>query len=453
MHKQIVSLLLLIVGVTLSTGMFRAVAMGQATVQEKRKLKDFGSSLKRLKWDSKRNAAVPTTRPKARETKNDEVEVVRVDTTLVTCDVMVLDRNGRPVQGLTGEDFVVVEDGREQDVGLFSLGDDPKIPRSIVLVLDYSLNQSGFLVTSVEAAKTLVSRLGPLDRLAIVTDEIELLSDFETDKQKLKDKLDSLLKRPAFPQQRAWFPDPDAWMRRGAHFSALLATLNEAFDAQDQRPIIVFQANGNEISMMQNSILAHPPVPPDNLDGAERKEAEEHYQRIKRHVDRISNRRQFSLDDVYKAAEKSRATIYSIIPGYRLLGMPTDRQIRLAKLWTERYRLGWNAARRRTSKHLASPASHEWTWPWAVDCLVKEQGALATLAGMTGGWADFLEDPGQAEEIYSRILSDMNRRYIVGYYPTNKERDGKRRTVKVSVRAHPEYAVVGRKSYYAPNPD
>jgi len=59
------------------------------------------------------------------------------------------------------------------------------------------------------------------------------------------------------------------------------------------------------------------------------------------------------------------------------------------------------------------------------------------------------ESPAQANEIYSRIFSDINRRYLVGYYPTNKEHDGKRRKVAISVREHPEYIVMGRKAYYA----
>src|SRR5439155_3652434 len=81
------------------------------------------------------------------------------------------------------------------------------------------------------------------------------------------------------------------------------------------------------------------------------------------------------------------------------------------------------------------------------------QSALASIATATGGWTMFLERPEQAEEIYSRIFSDINRRYFVGYYPTNKEHDGKRRKLDVTVRDHPEYIVMGRKAYYAPGPD
>jgi hypothetical protein len=90
---------------------------------------------------------------------------------------------------------------------------------------------------------------------------------------------------------------------------------------------------------------------------------------------------------------------------------------------------------------------------WGVDCEYREQNALAFLAGITGGWADFLEEPEQATKVYSRILSDMNRRYVVGYYPSNKQHDGKRRIIKIEVRGHPDYTVHGRGSYYARGPE
>lgn len=82
----------------------------------------------------------------------------------------------------------------------------------------------------------------------------------------------------------------------------------------------------------------------------------------------------------------------------------------------------------------------------------KLQSALSAVAPLTGGWTEYLETPGQAEDIYARIFSDINQRYIVGYYPTNKERDGKRRKIEFKVKGHPEYQVYGRLSYFAPSP-
>lgn len=78
--------------------------------------------------------------------------------------------------------------------------------------------------------------------------------------------------------------------------------------------------------------------------------------------------------------------------------------------------------------------------------------ALSGVAGLTDGWTEFLEAPEQADAIYSRIFSDINQRYIVGYYPTNKERDGTSRKIDFQVKGHPEYQILGRRSYFAPRP-
>jgi len=59
-----------------------------------------------------------------------------------------------------------------------------------------------------------------------------------------------------------------------------------------------------------------------------------------------------------------------------------------------------------------------------------------------------LETKTQAADIYKRIVEDLNQRYILGYYPTNKEHNGKRRRIKVEVKGHPEYSITSRKSYY-----
>jgi VWFA-related protein len=287
--------------------------------------------------------------------------------------------------------------------------------------------------------------------MALVTDQVELLTDFTDDKKKLTEKLDSLKARPALGINYRRFGSIIMWSETGAHYSALLATLKEVFDDRDQRPIIIFQANGNEASMLQNSILPYPPLPPDNLSQDERKKANEYYKRLKRHEELIYGSREFSLDDVYNAAEKSRATIYTIIPGYRLFGLSPEQQIKRARTWDMKYTSGMLEATRGTrfEGHINREPKPDWVMGWEVDCEYREQNALAFLAGITGGWADFLEEPEQATKVYSRILSDVNRRYVVGYYPSNKQHDGKRRIIKIEVRGHPEYTVHGRSSYYA----
>lgn len=412
---------------------------------QKPKLKDFGSSLKRLKWDPQRNAAVEKKRKDSESGNSPAEDVIRVDTSLVVADVVVLDRQGRPVIGLTSKDFIVTEDGRQQPVGMFSLGDNATVPRSIVLVIDYSCAQLLFLKASIEAAKAMVDKLAPNDRMAIVTDDIELLANYTNNKKKLKDKLDELiartsLKRDIFADRR---PIP---FGRGFQFSALMAVLKEAFDEEDVRPIIIFQTDGNEALILRDGITVSPTPPslPPDLDA----EIQSQLKRLKEY--RLRNPRNFSLNDVYKAAETSRATIYTVVPGFRLVGLPAETQLKQMRAYLERA-LSSSMVSAKHREHLIRYPDEAVRWE-AAD-RVKVQSALAVLSTVTGGWIEFFDQPSQADEIYSRIFSDINRRYIVGYYPTNKEHDGKRRNISIAVRDHPEYMVIGRKAYYAPEPD
>lgn len=75
------------------------------------------------------------------------------------------------------------------------------------------------------------------------------------------------------------------------------------------------------------------------------------------------------------------------------------------------------------------------------------QTAMVKLAELSGGFTSFLENPEDAENIYSDIFTVMKNRYVIGYYPTNRTRDGRSRQVTIQVRNHPEFTVTGRKAY------
>src|SRR6185369_8924799 len=119
-------------------------------------------------------------------TNSNQEDTVRVETSLVVNDVLVLDIKGQPVNGLTAKDFEVTEDGTPQQVGMLSLGNNATVPRSIVLIIDYGCSQLPFLKASVAAAKTLIEKLKSSDHIAIVTDDVDLLIGFTNDKKKLK---------------------------------------------------------------------------------------------------------------------------------------------------------------------------------------------------------------------------------------------------------------------------
>jgi len=438
----------------LAAALFAPPAAAQSDPGEGRPPKLFGSSLDRLRWDDGRNTAVESGRGRVREKRAEEAgeEVIRVETSLVVCDFLVLDRRGRPVEGLTPDDFVVTEDGAPQQVGTFVLGDSLAVPRSIVLIIDYSSSQFPFIRTSVEAARTLVDKLNPKDRMAIVTDDVELLVGFTRDRELLKKGLDALEKRTGARGDAAAAAGPRRF-GRSAQYSALMATFREAFTPDDARPVVIFQTDGDEVELLRDTPV-NPSVPP-GLPPDLRKEQRRMVARMKRY--RRDNLREFGLADVYAAAERSRATVYTVVPGFRLVGLAPDRQVEQLRAHHEKGLSAWadpvereRALARLEERYKRMPAEAARYWAGQAH---EVQKALAGVAEITGGWTDFLEDPSQAPEVYARILSDINRRYVVGYYPSNRERDGRRREVKIEVRGHPDYTVWGRKSYYAPGPD
>src|SRR5262245_29980177 len=80
----------------LIAGLF-AKSLAQSSPEEKPALKDFGSSLRNMKWDPEKNEAVVNNVTTRNESDDD---VIRIETSLVTSDVLVTDRQGRWIRGL-----------------------------------------------------------------------------------------------------------------------------------------------------------------------------------------------------------------------------------------------------------------------------------------------------------------------------------------------------------------
>jgi Ca-activated chloride channel family protein len=77
-------------------------------------------------------AQTPTPTPKP----DDEGEVLRVESTLVTVPVSVTDNAGQPVQGLAKTDFRIEEEGKVQQIE--EIGSAEQVPLEIALLIDVS---------------------------------------------------------------------------------------------------------------------------------------------------------------------------------------------------------------------------------------------------------------------------------------------------------------------------
>lgn len=118
----------------------------------------------------------------------DAGDIVRVNTTLVTLPVSVMDRNGKYVPNLRKEDFRLWEDGIEQNVAFFSSVDKPF---SVVLMLDTSGSTRTRLGDIQEAAITFVNQLRPDDQVMVVSfdEQVRVLTEFTKDRYRMRDAI------------------------------------------------------------------------------------------------------------------------------------------------------------------------------------------------------------------------------------------------------------------------
>lgn len=106
------------------------------------------------------SAAVP-----AQQSQAEAQLRIAVGVDLVVFNVTVTDRKGRPVSGLTPDDFVVSEDGRTQSIRLFSAKD---VPASVGLIVDNSGSMVDKRAEVINAALAFVGASHPGDELFVV---------------------------------------------------------------------------------------------------------------------------------------------------------------------------------------------------------------------------------------------------------------------------------------------
>ena len=334
--------------------------------------------------------------------------VIRVDTDLVVAEFDVRDKKGKRVVGLSGSDFRIEEDGVEQAIEVFSYGKgSSSINRSIILIIDYSQSQLPYIETSIEAAKVLVDMLEPNDRMALVTDDIELLLDFSSDKSLLKEHLDLL-------KFRALKGD----VGKSRQLTALYAAVSELFARDDKRPVVILQSDGDEFGELA--------LWPRRRDQA-----------------CPGTARNFAA--LQETLEKAGTTVYSVIPGIRLddsfnqkfgpSAPDLEKQVRReAKL--KRTVLG------SPQFHYSKRALKIWE-----EGRLRDAAAIERISELSGGITQYLDSPERANEVYRRVLDEMNQRYLIGYYPSNKNRDGRKRAIHVNMRSSQGYLIVGKSSY------
>jgi VWFA-related protein len=354
----------------------------------------------------------PTTADKPTVDEVDEGDVVRVETQLVSVPAVVTNNSGRPITGLSAENFLLFENGEQQRIANFAT---TEAPFEIALLLDTSGSTREDVGLIRQAANAFIDALRPGDRVAIigfdtarqgpsVAAKVEVLATLTDDRKLLRAAIANLGSSNGTPFYDGLariadeiFREPPREDVRGRR---AVVALTDGVDSTSETDFGIARAKLNRTGVASYFIQV--------------------------------NTEDFVEDRLLKdCQEDGRLTLSAKqLERYRTLFFPRARP----EDFVDFCQMG-QFEKMQISRDLYNLARRE------MDELAKASGGRNFLAGS-------LPD---ARAAFARVATEIGTQYSLGYYPSDKARDGKFRTIRVEVRGAPEKAQVrAREGYVAP---
>jgi VWFA-related protein len=380
----------------------------------------------------------------------------RADVVLVSVDVIVRDRDGAVVRGLTAEDFEIREDGQAQAIRTFAFQeiDDAKAPvasvelladvqarvvetaqqpattaarpaapdaqtplgaqdlvgrRLIVLLFDVSSMQPEDVQRSVESAQKYVDeQMSAADLIAVATvsSQLNVLTDFTGAREQVQEALNRL----AYTEGTAT-PPPDAATMAT---DEVTTTDPDAAAAEEVAELDMFN---NDMRLRILKTLA------ETLQPIEQKKAVVYFSAG---MQRGGSDNQVELRAAINAAVRANLAIYTI----------DTRGLQAVVPGGDATRASGRGQGLFSGRGMAQQFAR----------LSSSQGTLSTLSMDTGGRA--FTDTNNFGEAFTRLRRDMSAYYLLGYNSTNRTKDGRFRRIQVRLKK-PDLRVEARAGYYA----
>jgi VWFA-related protein len=339
-------------------------------------------------------------------------DVVRVDTQLVSVPAVVTDRAGHLLPNLRAENFVLYEDGHPQQISNFAT---TEAPFEIVLLLDTSGSTRADIALIRQAANAFLDALRPGDRVSIVafknTDDgpsglatVDVISRLTDDREALRRALENVSESNGTPYYDALtriaediFSEPPREELRGRR---AIVALTDGVDSASESDFSYVRAK------LQRSGVACYFIQVNTEDFVE---------------DRL-------LRDCqeYGTLRLSKAQLQR----YRRIFVPRAD----ATSYEDFCRMG-QFERMEISRSLYDLA----------------RGEMNDLARSSGGKTFPTSDLRDARAAFAQVAREIGTQYSLGYYSTNKTRDGRFRAIRVEIRGVTKDAQVrAREGYYAP---
>jgi VWFA-related protein len=390
-----------------------------------------------------------------------------VETDLLRVEVVVLDGNGRPVRGLTADDFQVLEDGRPQSITHFQPAFDappaapaapddetsapplaPPSPRHIVLAIDDLHLSTNALSGCKEALKRFLAReVSDEDEVALVTTSgnLGLFQAFTKERVALRRAIDRL---------------PYAESRGNAGGRTEMSEYEaEAIDRND--PEALAEAV-REISQREELVV---PFGVNFENPRYRVEARGMSAGILAQALQTTNRTLAALEKVVRSLGS--------VPGHKVLVLISDgfvigqgtrdpRAFDMRRIFDASARTGVTVYALDSSGLDAAPSGGAVWEPGIRDRstpagregyrragdMMKRVNMNAIAEG-TGGF--LVHGTNDLPMGLDRILRDADACYLLAYSPSSTEHDGRYHSIEVKVLRRPDLTVRARKGYFAPD--
>jgi Ca-activated chloride channel homolog len=342
-----------------------------------------------------------------------EDDVVRVETQLVSVPAVVTNSAGHPIAGLRAENFRVFENGQPQVISNFATTD---APFEVALLLDTSGSTRADVALIRRAANLFIDSLRAGDRVAIVSFNI------------VREERDSL----ATVEVKTALTSDRGRLRRALE-SVGASNGTPFYDALERISDEVFREPASEEVRGRRAVVALT----DGVDSSSDAEFAEARARLLgagvtcyfiqvNTEDYVEERLMRDCND-FGTLRLSRTQLQR----YRKIFVPGAP----AGDYNSFCQLG-AFERMQISRQLYNLARME----------------MADLARSSGGRAFVAADLRDARAAFAQIATEIGTQYSLGYYPANKVRDGRFRTIRVELRGVARGAQVrAREGYQAPN--
>lgn len=406
---------------------------------------------------------------------SEQEETLKIDTNLVTIPVIATDPSGLYVADLRQEEFTVYENDVKQNIAFFAA---VSAPFQVVLMLDTSASTGENLRQMQQAALAFVAQLQPADRVKVISfdNEVRDLNEFTNDREQLRtailktrsgegtklydafalalNSITNLKGRKAI----VLFTDGVDYHSDAATFDSTLRGLDEEgvivypvrYDTRAQTERIArTQAEGSSMSLPTIGIIRTPapgttaPTFPSDDDSTVP----------------TSGSRSRGILGLPSPAEIMRGSRRSTDPSIDpRTGEPRDRStaptMRRPPSSDSRGRNdpGTLPDPRDIGGQPGRPASRsDDSIGMMLDGLyLTADSYLSDLAAKSGGRLLRADTLGSLPDAFAKIAAELRTQYSLGYYPSNADRDGLYRKIKLVVNRK-SVALRTRPGYRAPS--